>query len=90
MCSRLNRSSGKLYCENGAGLRPISVVTRVLSNTVFQVKYGRKTFISAALRPTGPLRFANVLTMDPNGFSRIGKNTGPRLFCSAASALVNS
>ena len=49
-----------------------------------------KTFISAAPCPTGPLRFASVLTIEPNGFSRIGRNSGPRLFCSAASALVNS
>ena len=36
--SRLNFSSGKLYCENGTGLRPSSEVTRVLSNTVFHTR----------------------------------------------------
>src|SRR5581483_5994992 len=36
--SRLNFSNGKLYCENGTGLRPNSEVTRVLSITVFQTR----------------------------------------------------
>src|ERR1035441_4050945 len=77
-------------CKIPGGLRPISVVTRVLSNTVFHVKYGKKTFISAAPCPTGPLRLASMLTMEPNDPSRIGKNSCPRRFCSAASAFVNS
>src|SRR5579871_1223021 len=46
--SRLNFSRGKLYCENGTGFRPSSDVTRVLSNTVFQTRYGINTFINDA------------------------------------------
>ena len=36
--SRLNFSSGKLYCENGTGFRLNSEVTRVLSKTVFHTR----------------------------------------------------
>src|SRR5579863_2469364 len=88
--SRLNLSSGKLYSENGTGLRPSSDVTRVLSNTVFQTRYGMNTFIKEAPWPTGPLRFDRNFTEPLNDRSANGKKMGLRFCWADASAVVNS
>src|SRR5438445_26658 len=44
------------------GLRPSSLVTRVLSKTVFQVRYGMNTFSSAAPYPSEVCRLENRFT----------------------------
>jgi len=44
LLARLNCKSGYAYEENLAGASPISFTTRELSNTVFQSRYGQKTF----------------------------------------------
>src|SRR5579864_4614719 len=89
LLARLNCSSGKLYCENGTGLRPSSVVTRVLSKTVFQTRYGKNTFISEAPYPSGPLRLERTLTELLNGLSVKGRKIGARFCCAEARAVVN-
>ena len=52
----LNFSSGKLYFENGTGLRPNSVVTRVFEHRVPH-QIGHKHLHSSPTRDL-PLRFA--------------------------------
>src|SRR5437773_1158344 len=60
------------------GLRPSSLVTRVLSKTVFQVRYGMNTFSSAAPYASEVRRLENRFTPVVNGFSRKCKPVGPR------------
>src|SRR6266849_8378221 len=79
LLSRLNFKSGNAYVENFAGASPSSATTRELSKTVFQSRYGQKTFSSEAPYPAAPLRFATQLTVLEKGPPRDGQNLGRRM-----------
>ena len=69
---------------------PSSVTARVLSNTVFHFKYGKKTFIRAAPCPIFPFPEASRSTAEENRAPRLGKYTGLLFLRAAERASVSS